>query len=152
MKIIRHNIEADSGHSSYHMAINNFTDLTHQEFRKLYTGFIKINDRPKHNVRKVDAMIDELPTSVDWRQKGIVTSVKNQGQCGSCWAFTAIASIEAQHALATKTLVDLSAQDLIDCSTAEGNDGCCGGYMDTSFQVIVYLLLELNILISIFIH
>ncbi len=76
MKIIRHNIEADSGHSSYHMAINNFTDLTHQEFRKLYTGFIKINDRPKHNVRKVDAMIDELPTSVDWRQKGIVTSVK----------------------------------------------------------------------------
>jgi cathepsin L len=137
MKIIRHNIEADSGHSSYRMAINNFTDLTHQEFLKKYLFFIRNNERPKHNVRKVDVMIDELPISVDWRQKGIVTSVKNQEQCGSCWAFTAVASLEAQHALATKTLVDLSAQNLMDCSTAEGNMGCNGGLMDDAFEVLI---------------
>jgi len=137
MKIVKHNIEADTGHSSYRMAINNFTDLTHHEFLEQYLFSIRNNKRPKHNVRKVDVMIDELPPSVDWRQKGVVTSVKNQGQCGSCWAFTAVAALEAQHALATKTLVDLSAQNLMDCSTAEGNMGCNGGLMDDAFEYVI---------------
>jgi len=130
-------VGADIGQFSYRLAINNFTDLTHQEFLKLYTGFIKDNQKPKYNLRKVDVSADQLPESIDWRQKGIVTSVKNQGQCGSCWAFSALDAVEGQHALATKTLVDLSAQNLMDCSTDEGNEGCNGGLVDSSFEVIM---------------
>jgi len=132
--IYAHNMLADQGFKSYRMAVNNFTDMSNYEFRRFYNGLRMPEVRVSHNTFYRTGV--QLPATVDWRTKGVVTPVKNQEQCGSCWAFSAVASIEGQHALKTKTLVSLSEQNLVDCSTAEGNFGCGGGLMDYAFKYV----------------
>ena len=77
-----------------------------------------------------------LPDSVDWVTKGAVTGVKDQGTCGSCWAFSAVGALEGLYAIKSGNLLPFSEQQLIDCSQAQGNKGCQGGWMDQAFDYI----------------
>lgn len=119
------------------LAMNDFADLENSEFRRMYNGLIPRD--PNYNstsVRRVNFNVKDLPSSVDWRSKGLVTPIKNQGQCGSCWSFSATGSLEGQHAKLTGNLVSLSEQQLVDCSTSFGNHGCQGGLMDNAFRYL----------------
>jgi len=135
--IFRHNLDAYHGRRSFVVAVNNFTDYTNVEFRQRFNGLKASGSaRSGASIHSANSVAD-LPDTVDWTTKGVVTPVKDQGQCGSCWAFSAVASIEGQHALKTGDLVSLSEQNLVDCSTSQGNMGCGGGLMDYAFQYVI---------------
>ena len=124
-------------HSTFTQAVNKFTHLASDEFAARMNG-LRMPDTPKTAFVNFDHIdTDALPSTVDWRQKGVVTPIKNQEQCGGCWSFSATGSIEGQHALKTGNLVSLSEQNLIDCSVPEGNEGCQGGLMDDAFQYVI---------------
>jgi len=138
-KIQTHNLEADMGIHTYTLGLNRFADMTHQEFKKQMNGLkmsveVDKTDFDRHTFLAPANF--QLPDKVDWRPKGYVTPVKDQGQCGSCWAFSATGSLEGQHFASTKSLVSLSEQNLVDCSGKFGNMGCDGGLMDSAFQYI----------------
>jgi len=129
----------NDGKSSYKMAVNQFADLTSEEFRSKFLGYKMVDRtyiRSKNTLMGADD-VTALPSSIDWVAKGAVTPIKNQGQCGSCWAFSTTGSFEGAHFLATGNLVSFSEQQLVDCSGAQGNQGCNGGLMDQAFQYII---------------
>jgi cathepsin L len=133
----KHNSEADAGHHTFWLKMNKFGDLTSQEFGRLYNGYNEsLRTTPKsRNVFIYNPSL-QVPDSVDWRTQGYVTPVKDQGQCGSCWAFSTTGSLEGQHFRASGKLVSLSEQNLVDCSRKYGNMGCNGGLMDQAFSYI----------------
>ncbi|XP_020631218.1 cathepsin L1-like [Orbicella faveolata] len=133
-KIQQHNSE---GHS-YTLAMNQFGDLTVDEYRFFFLGLRAhfSNETEREGSHFLPPSGVTLPDTVDWRTKGYVTPVKNQGQCGSCWAFSATGSLEGQHFKKTGKLVSLSEQNLVDCSRKYGNFGCEGGLMDYAFKYI----------------
>jgi cathepsin L len=131
-RITQHNLRQDLGLHSYRLGLNHFADMTNDEFRARSNG-LRVNAHPSVIKRHVSG----LPSSVDWRTKGYVTGVKDQAQCGSCWAFSTTGSVEGAHFKATGKLVSLSEQNLVDCSGAEGNMGCGGGLMDYAFEYII---------------
>jgi len=133
-----HNLEADLGVHTFWLGMNTYADLTLDEFVKQMNGYNNTmrEQRTQHAPVRRFVPGTELPDTVDWRDKGYVTSVKDQGQCGSCWAFSSTGSLEGQHFKARSQLVSLSEQNLVDCSRKQGNMGCNGGLMDYAFTYI----------------
>jgi len=118
---------------SYTLAMNEFGDLSSAEFAATHCGF----QAPAHRKPQPVQFDGEVADSLDWLAKGAVTPVKDQGQCGSCWAFSATGAIGGAVQIATKTLTSVSEQQLVDCAGSEGNQGCNGGLMDYAFQYVI---------------
>ena len=133
-KIEEHNNVNDD----WKMGLNKFADLTPDEFKIQYTGI----EKPRNNIKRTNfdsleiPRIEDLSNEVDWIGKGAVTSVKDQGQCGSCWAFSTTGSVEGAYFLNSGKLVSFSEQQLVDCSDSYGNQGCNGGLMDSAFNYV----------------
>ncbi|KAH8370499.1 hypothetical protein KR093_003695 [Drosophila rubida] len=125
--IDKHNERYAAGEETYEMGVNQFTDMLSWEFEQLVLTKFNMSAINDEDTQTYPTSYVELPSSIDWRAKGAVTAVKNQGQCGSCWAFAAAASLEAQVFIKTKKLVSLSEQNLVDCTRQYGNLGCCNG-------------------------
>ena len=134
--IFQYNVKYINQHNdknlSYLMGINNFTDWSKDEFSSSFLN-LKLRAGSKSNFNLTNSTI---PSNIDWRSEGLVTNVKNQQQCGSCWAFSAVGTLEGQHAKKTKNLVSLSEQNLVDCATDYNCDGCGGGFPD---DALVYV-------------
>merc|ERR1719435_539011 len=129
-RVVEHNQKS----SDLTLAMNKFGDMTTAEFSAKMTGYRGTKGGEGSTFLAPENV--QVPASVDWRTKGLVTPIKDQKQCGSCWAFSAIGSLEGQHAKKSKKLVSLSEQQLVDCSEKFGNLGCNGGLMDNAFQYI----------------
>ena len=119
----------NSKNLSYDLGVNHFLGV---EFINM-NHFVK-NQECYNCITEVDV---DVPLSVDWRKKDVVTPVKNQGGCGSCWSFSSTGSIEGINAIKNDVLVNVSEQQLIDCSTQYGNKGCEGGLMDNAFKYAI---------------
>jgi C1A family cysteine protease len=120
------------------MAMNEFGDMTWEEFHSVFTGFKGESRRLGDSFGMHEAVEGQvIADSLDWNAKGAVTPVKNQGQCGSCWAFSTTGAIEGAHEIATGKLVSVSEQELVDCAGSEGNQGCNGGLMDNAFEWVI---------------
>ncbi|XP_038971985.1 thiol protease SEN102-like [Phoenix dactylifera] len=127
--------------ATFKLALNKFGDMTNQEFRSWYAGS-KVQHRRLRRGRPhgtgsfMHENARDLPALVDWRQKGAVTSIKDQGQCGSCWAFSTVVAVEGINQIKTRELISLSEQELVDCDDRD-NNGCNGGLMEHAFEFIV---------------
>lgn len=122
--------ETNTQNKSYTLGINQFMDEKYSE-----TMIMNVKNDHKETYEVDDSMI--VPFSVDWRKRNAVTEVKNQGKCGSCWAFSTTGSIEGLIAISTDKLFNISEQQLIDCSFDEGNHGCEGGIMENGYRYVI---------------
>jgi C1A family cysteine protease len=133
--ILAHNADLSQ---NFTMGVNQFTDLTPEEFRAQYVGGLKA-EVGSYGCKSFSSSASGAPSSIDWRTKGAVTSVKDQGQCGSCWTFSATGAVEGAWAISKGQLIDLSEQELVDCATgiSYGSHGCNGGQMEGAFKFII---------------
>ncbi|KAE9550730.1 hypothetical protein FO519_006064, partial [Halicephalobus sp. NKZ332] len=120
--------------------INEFTDMTDEEFKKLLLplDYYKNLRKQPTFIKEIDKDMREtaknIPPRFDWREKGVVTAVKNQNGCGSCWAFATVATVECAYAIAHGQLRNLSEQELLDCNLE--NNACNGGDVDKAFRFV----------------
>ncbi|CAL1539416.1 unnamed protein product [Lymnaea stagnalis] len=127
--------KAEQGSGQY--GATKFADISEEEFRKFYLGFKPIQSARKWPAAKIPT--DPIPDAWDWRDHGAVTPVKNQGMCGSCWAFSTTGNIEGQWAInsASRKLLSLSEQELVDCDKED--EGCNGGLPSQAYDAIMKL-------------
>jgi len=133
--IILHNLDSTQ---NFTMGINQFTDLTPQEFKEQYVSG-KREILGSFGCKTFESNAASAPASIDWTTKGVVNPVRDQGQCGSCWAFATTANAESIWAIAKGQLFDLSEEFLVDCASGVGyfNMGCNGGNPDSAFKYMI---------------
>lgn len=120
--------ELNKQNNSYDIILNEFGDIKNE-----YRNTMEINKNK--NIIPLNDII--VPEKKDWRNEGVITEVKNQEDCGSCWAFSTTGSVEGIVAIKSSNLFNFSEQQLIDCSDSYGNNGCEGGLMDNGFKYVI---------------
>jgi C1A family cysteine protease len=142
-KVFRYNFENILSHNSnntrtFDMAVNKFTDMTPDEFRFKMVGGYRTDAEVFTSCGSFVSTGKSVPDSIDWRLDGAVTPVKDQGQCGSCWSFSATGALEGAWAVGKGKLVSLSEQQLVDCAGIRyGSMGCNGGLMEGAFNYAI---------------
>merc|ERR1719240_1501456 len=113
--------------NKYTLGVNQFAHLTNEEFKAQYTGGQGGSAIGPDDAHLGELEIGEIASNVDWStDRSVVNPVKDQGQCGSCWAFSAVGTVERAYAVAAGKLGSYAEQQLVDCDTR--SDGCSGGY------------------------
>jgi C1A family cysteine protease len=136
ISILAHNNDLSQ---NFTMGVNQFTDLTPEEFRAQYINGGSKSSLGSFGCKSFSSGGSGLPSSIDWRTKGVVNPVRDQGQCGSCWAFATTANAESVWAISKGQLLDLSEEFLVDCASGVGyyNMGCNGGQPDSAFKYMI---------------
>ncbi|CAI9100724.1 OLC1v1037885C2 [Oldenlandia corymbosa var. corymbosa] len=139
-EIFRDNLRMIKSHNrkglSYTLGVNEFADMTWEEFRKHRLGAAQnCSATSKGNLKLKNVVV---PEKQDWRVTGIVSPVKNQGHCGSCWTFSTTGALEAAYSQAFGKGISLSEQQLVDCAGAFNNFGCNGGLPSQAFEYIKF--------------
>ena len=135
INILIHNADVSQ---NFTLGVNQFTDLTPEEFKEQYVSGLK-TQLGSYGCKTFSSTASSAPSSIDWRSRNAVTSVKDQGQCGSCWSFSSTGAIEGAWAISNGQLVDLSEQELVACATgaAYGSRGSSGGQMEGAFKFVI---------------
>eukprot|EP00128_Syssomonas_multiformis_P017739 Colp12_sorted_trinity150504_noHs@23033 len=128
----------NAGDSSYTLGLTAFADMTFEEFKGKYLMTGPQECSATKGTYMLSSNIADLPKRVDWREKGVVTPVKDQGHCGSCWTFSTTGCLESHTAIKYGKLLLLSEQQLVDCAQAFDNNGCEGGLPSHAFEYIHY--------------
>ena len=127
MAIVEHN----RVNKDFELGVNQFADMTLAEIKERFL-------KKREGLTPCTLKHTKVPpqTEIDWRKKNAVSQVKNQGNCGSCWAFSTTGALEGLHAIKKGSLVEYSEQELVDCSRSYGNEGCNGGDMSAAFEYV----------------
>ncbi|KAJ4928202.1 hypothetical protein JOQ06_015996 [Pogonophryne albipinna] len=130
-----HNLETSLGLHTYELAMNHLGDLTTEEVLGTLMGTVVPSDLTRGPPNSFAVNVS-LPPTLDWRKEGLVTEVKQQGSCGSCWAFSAVGALEGQLKKKNGALTSLSPQNLVDCSLVYGNHGCHGIASEAAYPYV----------------
>ena len=128
-----HNKQKNTEHT---LELNKFADMSKHRWKNRRNTNMHMSNTCLQ-IPENEEPDNSLPDNVDWRNHGLVTHVKNQQQCGSCWAFSAVGSMEGQHAKATGQLKSLSESQIVDCDVNGTDEGCFGGWMDGAFKYAI---------------